>query len=406
MTFFLEKLRDVYESVYTIKSMKEYTKPKLYHGGKSYDLKKRWYIYFSFINPDTGLMTRQTPISFDLNRKYKDVKSRLMNFKILLKSVEYLLKEGYSPYEKSLQEEVYDAENCINYALELKKKEVEENTFRDYESKINIFKNWLKTQNLLKTNIKNITKKDVILFLNEILLKEDTTPTNRNNYRSVISSIFTLLEKNEYIDKNFVKDIPTIYAKPERNKTYDLDKAKDLMAHIDKVSPTLGLLIKFVSYNMLRPIEVCRLQVKDLELKSNPPFLRIRAKNKVVKTKIITGLIINELEKLDLSNPNAFLITYKGVAESNTYEGERSNYFSKKFGKIKKEFGLDENYGLYSFRHTYITKLYRELRKTHGQYDTYDKLMLITGHTSLESLKKYLRDIDAELPDDYSEMLK
>jgi hypothetical protein len=28
--------------------------------------------------------------------------------------------------------------------------------------------------------------------------------------------------------------------------------------------------------------------------------------------------------------------------------------------------------------------------------------MLITGHTSMSSLEKYLRDIDAELPEDYS----
>ena len=32
--------------------------------------------------------------------------------------------------------------------------------------------------------------------------------------------------------------------------------------------------------------------------------------------------------------------------------------------------------------------------------------MLITGHTSMLALEKYLRDIDAELPEDYSNLLK
>lgn len=32
--------------------------------------------------------------------------------------------------------------------------------------------------------------------------------------------------------------------------------------------------------------------------------------------------------------------------------------------------------------------------------------MLITGHASTSALKKYLRDIEAELPDDYSSLLK
>ena len=32
--------------------------------------------------------------------------------------------------------------------------------------------------------------------------------------------------------------------------------------------------------------------------------------------------------------------------------------------------------------------------------------MLITGHSTMSALEKYLRDIDAELPADYSELLK
>ena len=51
---------------------------------------------------------------------------------------------------------------------------------------------------------------------------------------------------------------------------------------------------------------------------------------------------------------------------------------------------------------TFITKLYRELRKDYSTTETYDRLMLITGHSTLEALTAYLRDIDAELPEDYS----
>jgi hypothetical protein len=32
--------------------------------------------------------------------------------------------------------------------------------------------------------------------------------------------------------------------------------------------------------------------------------------------------------------------------------------------------------------------------------------MPITGHSTMIALEKYLRDIDAELPEDYSEFLK
>ncbi|MNE85713.1 hypothetical protein D3C80_1827440 [compost metagenome] len=73
---------------------------------------------------------------------------------------------------------------------------------------------------------------------------------------------------------------------------------------------------------------------------------------------------------------------------------------------IKKELNLGKDYGLYSFRHTFITKLYRELVKDSTPFEAKSKLMLITGHTTMAALEKYLRDIDAHLPDDYSHMIK
>ena len=66
---------------------------------------------------------------------------------------------------------------------------------------------------------------------------------------------------------------------------------------------------------------------------------------------------------------------------------------------------MGKDYGLYSFRHTFITKLYRELRKELTPFEVKSRLMLITGHTTITALEKYLRDIDAELPEDYSDLI-
>jgi integrase len=332
MTDLLKELKTVYETVY---KMKNYTTPKIYHGGKDFDLKKRWYVYYSYIDPVTGKMKRQVPISYDLNRKFKTVKERLIYFKLIRKCLIQLLEDGYSPYKNSASKtEIYTAESCLDFALSLKKKTIGKNTCIDYESKINVFKSYLKTKYLLDQPIKSIDKKVVNDFLNNLILNENSGPTNRNNYRSVLSSLFTILAKNDYVSKNFIKDeISILDSKPERNKTYDLEKANEILSYLESKESTLALLVKFVSYNFLRQIEVCRLQVKDLELNSNPKILKVRAKNKVVKTKIIPDIMVKELHKLDLSNPEAYLITYQGVAESNTYEGERSSYFSKNMEK-------------------------------------------------------------------------
>ena len=89
-----------------------------------------------------------------------------------------------------------------------------------------------------------------------------------------------------------------------------------------------------------------------------------------------------------------------------TIENSKRDFFTKRFKKIKDHFGLGKDYGLYSFRHTFITKLYKEMAKTATPFEVKSKLQLITGHATMQALELYLRDIDAVLPDDYSNLLK
>ena len=106
-------------------------------------------------------------------------------------------------------------------------------------------------------------------------------------------------------------------------------------------------------------------------------------------------------------NKDHFLFTpYEIGGEWIATENNRRDNFSKRFKTVVKDhFKLGADYGMYSFRHTFITKLYRELRKNYSPFETKSRLMLITGHSTMTALEQYLRDIDAELPEDYSHML-
>ena len=170
--------------------------------------------------------------------------------------------------------------------------------------------------------------------------------------------------------------------------------------------PILLLYIKFVSYGFLRPIEVCRLKVKDIKLESKT--VEFKAKNSPMKTKIIPEILWNDLPDLEKLDKEAVLFTPEKIGGAwETEIGNRRDYFSKRFKKVVKDhFELGSDYGLYSFRHTYITKVYRALSKKFSPFDAKSRLMLITGHSSMTALEKYLRDIDAELPEDYSTMLE
>ncbi|MDO7173905.1 tyrosine-type recombinase/integrase [Mariniflexile sp. AS56] len=414
-----------------------FSEPKIYDADG--DLSKRWYVYFSFQDPKTGRLKRMKNIYGKTNR-YKTKESRYFLLGLYRKRLLRLLQEGYSPFQdnkslhvKRTNKVEQEREECdslsvlkskvdlveagekeeldvnegnitvrgaLDHALELKVNVVGVRTLVDYKSRCNLFVKWITENHNEIQSIKEVDKKVMSSFLNYVQLK--TSPRNRNNFRTCLGSLFQVLEDNEIVAKNLLKSIKTLKTNPERNKTYSEKQHQDIFKYLETEDPLLLLFIKFVSYNFLRPLEVCRLRVKDVNLDSNT--LQFRAKNKTLKTKLIPKILVDELP--DLSKMDGELLLFTPTKIGGMWEtalGNRRGYFTNRFKKVvKQHYGLDSDYGLYSFRHTFITKLYRSLINDSSPHAAKSSLMQITGHSTMSALEKYLRDIDAELPKDYS----
>lgn len=240
-----------------------YTKPRIYDANG--DLSKRWYVYFSYLNPNTNKMERQAPIYLNINR-IESVPERRKALRALRDIVENTLKKGYNPYDKKDNEYTEDKIININKAVELAtanaKATMKESSFKDYKYRLDAFLKWLCENGFESRPIASISKKTAINFLNSVLQR--TSPKNRNNFRASLSIFFTFLEDNEYLSENFISKIPVLKATPQRNKTYTLKQEQQLFEYLNTHDKQLLLMIKFISYNFLRPIEVCRLQIKDI----------------------------------------------------------------------------------------------------------------------------------------------
>ncbi|WP_274473920.1 tyrosine-type recombinase/integrase [Mangrovimonas aestuarii] len=446
MPNFTDLVNNAYESAYgnayDLSLKKKYSKPKIYTAKG--DLSKRWYVYFSYRDPQSGKLKMQTPFYGEAN-KYKTKEERLAALGIYSKVISKLLSEGYNPYgdnterfyagqeakgavvnkepipvvkvetEKAVAEiktsqEIKETEKgqsfieALEFDLNLKKRLLRESSLRSYNNHLSMFRRWMKDNYPQVKFIVQLDKKVVLEFLNDVL--DRTSARNYNNYRASLSSMMGTLESNDKVASNFVKNIKKLKTDPKRNKTYSREEQEKIFQYLEGNDPLLLHFIKFVSYSFMRPIEVCRLKVGDLDLKNKT--LSFKAKNSPLKTKIIPDILIDELPDLSILKKKDSLFTPNGMGGVwDITPDQKRGYFTKRFKKVvKDEFGFDEDYGIYSFRHTFITKLYRQMSQKTNPHTAKGNLMLITGHTSMAALEKYLRDIDAELPSDYSEMLK
>ena len=125
-----------------------------------------------------------------------------------------------------------------------------------------------------------------------------------------------------------------------------------------------------------------------------------------IKTRRIPEIMISRLPDISGHGPDIDIIGKNNVLEiwDISIESKRGS-ISREFKLVKDRFGLGEEYGIYSFRHYYVTKLYRKLRESMSPFEAKSKLMTFTGHETMTALEKYLRTISAELAEDHSKYL-
>ncbi|MBY0485950.1 MAG: phage integrase N-terminal SAM-like domain-containing protein [Flavobacteriaceae bacterium] len=384
---------------------KQYSEPKIYDAGG--DLSKRWYVYYSFRNPKTDKLERQTPIYEGINT-IKTFRERKKAITILCESIKGILESGkYNPYtdenefEQSKKLNIPDA---FKFVRELKISAMEETSYKDFKSRITQFEKWLLANGFVNRYINTVTKKSVINYLNEVQKK--SSPKNRNNTRSSIGTFFQTLEDNEIIEHNFVDKINVVPTKPQRNKTYSQKQDEEILEHLKQNDKVLLLYIQFICFTILREIEINRLKVKDVDVLERKIY--VKTKTKQLKTKLIPQILIDALPDLSLYDPESYLFGRNGFGMFwDASESSRREHYTETFkNTIKIPFKLEKNYTMYGFKHTYITKIYNSLLENTTPHQAKSELMLITGHATMSALEKYLRDIDAVLPEDYSKHIQ
>jgi integrase len=208
--------------------------------------------------------------------------SKILHILASVNDLSRILKDGYNPYDsEEVITEVMSVKGAFSFGLNLKKNVMNDNSFIRFKSRIKRFEVYLESKGFTHRFITSVDKRMVMDYLNQVL--NTSSPRNRNNTRTDIRTMFQLFEDNDMISSNFVSKLKLLKAAPKRNKSYSENKLEFIYEYLKKNDPNLLLFIKFVSYNFLRPIEVCRLRIEDINFKEKT--LTVKAKNKLVKEK-------------------------------------------------------------------------------------------------------------------------
>ncbi|WP_299153021.1 tyrosine-type recombinase/integrase [uncultured Christiangramia sp.] len=359
----------------------------------------RWYVYFRYLNPETNKFQKIIAPTLNINRNFPKFEDRYREMRELRDSIKRMLEDGKSPFDVQIVDgEVLTMDKALDLSLERKKVKVGSETYKSYEIRVKQLKAYLKKRGVLKSDTHSFSTKIFREFFNQIA--KETSVANRNNTLAALGSIFTDMYKNENIPENWLKRLDKEKTANNRFKTYSHQQASKIIEYLEEADPVMALFIKFIGYNFLRPVEVVRLKAGDIDLENK--LLSVFVKQGKSKTKRIPDEIVSTLQNYDLTKSDKLLFNKSELVGTwKRDEAGRRNYYSQRYMKIKKELGYGEGYTMYSFRHTYITIGYQNLRKRLSKDDAMDTLMGYTGHESRDGLKKYIHYHDAEIVGEY-----
>ncbi|WP_103867566.1 site-specific integrase [Aquimarina sp. I32.4] len=252
------------------------------------------------------------------------------------------------------------------------------------------FINWAEKQEEPLVHIEDINFHVIQDYQMHLLTGLKNKSKTHNNALGVISSFYNDCIEQQWVDgENPLEkfdNLPTDYG--TKNKPYTNEEVAKIKEYVLKNDPYLWTIITFIYYSFMRPVELRRLRVKDINLKANTISIKVeQSKSKrydIIPIAPALRKIIDEMQ-LEQYDKNYFIFS-SAKKPSKIPMGE--NYMSKHFREVKKHFGFDNDpdYTLYGFKHTACVNWYKEEKDI-------IKIQKMSRHTTVKTTERYLKSM-------------
>lgn len=137
----------------------------------------------------------------------------------------------------------------------------------EYRNFVDRFEIYLKRKKIESMKITEFTKRHAVRYLDDILLTRKVNALTRNNYMRVMRALFYVLIERGYIDNNPFANIKRLKESQKRRRTFDDKEKRIIIQCIKHDNKQLLLAVCLCYYCGMRPSEMRRLKIRDIDLK-------------------------------------------------------------------------------------------------------------------------------------------
>lgn len=363
------------------------------------DTTKEWYCEFSYFDQSTGNYKRFRERG-TANRT-KDGNLRIKILKELNEQINKRLFAGWNPFTNQYSEvltlNTTDWLSCAQIVLNQVKSKSGERNFEQYTQILNKFTRYLEIRNMDRINPALIDRNTIEQYLDYRLLQK-IKPGTRNKDLAILQRTFKILFVMGAVPKNPTIGIEKLRTSPVAHRAYD-DATFTRIVNYMNEQPIYKQAYIVLVLCAIRPIEILRLKVKDLDrVKGIVTVANENSKNDKFRYVKIPELFMQVIRDWDISNyPNNYYLFNPAGLPSPSRHTNRT-YWSKYFAKIKRALNLEKYHTMYGLKHTVLTMLYKNGAAL-------NQLMDYGGFKSLDALQAYLRRNFIQVPEDMSSFI-
>jgi integrase len=268
------------------------------------------------------------------------------------------LAVGKNPFIEAESPKGYTKLNdAIDIFLKIKSREMRPDGMRSYNSFCRKLKEWCSNKGYPDISVTLFKKSQALEFMNDLTLRDDISNRTWNNYYSFMRGLWNWFIQNEYCKDNpFI----TFQSKREAQKKriiIPVEVTNKVFDFCRQYDPNLEIVIDLVRASFIRISEICRIQIKDLDL--NGKVIHIPAdKSKTHNDRFayLPDWLIEKIKKMNLSRyPSSYYLFTQRLAPG--IEAIDTRRMDKHWDVARTKIGLDKEMQLYSYRDTGITYL-------------------------------------------------
>ena len=315
-----------------------------------------WYIEYYAYNPVSDRMDRKRILVNRLKKRYVKQSDFKAIVGQMIMTINNRLAGGWSPFGESENVRYYTTlDEVMELYIAEKQKELKADTLRSYRSFCNIFGLWCKkTVPDCKCILFNRTL--AIRYMDYVYNERNVSARGYNNQLKMARAFFAWAVEKCYCKENPFEHIKTKREQEKKRILIPQETRTQIKQYFEQKRPNFIIVLELIFTSLLRPAEVSRVQVKQVNLEEHYIYMPGgKTKNGHHRYAFLSDELCSLLSPLIKDkNPDWYLMSQGYVPGKEQMDSKR---YRKHWEAMRKELKLPDEMQLYSLRDTGINNM-------------------------------------------------